>query len=212
MKTFDEYLSDVASRGPFNIVFEAGMYSQLDDVERIVKLLREADVTFELIGGMAVNVHLLAAGERSRTFVTRDIDLLVRRSELDEIVRAVDTGGYKARKIVGGYMLIRPDQKPAEAVHMVFSGEKSKSTQPVVHPEVRPEEKQAFDMSVPVAPLPDLVTMKLNSLRAKDLVHLQILDEAGLIGSEIVDELPAVLRERLNEARRKFAEDQPDIE
>lgn len=213
MKTFDEYLSEVvASRGSYNILFETGMYSLMSDVERIVKLLREANVSFELIGGMAVNVHLVAAGERSRTFVTRDVDILVQRNELDAIVQAAEAGDYEAKKIIGGYMLIRPDQKPAEAVHMVFAGEKSKSTQPVPHPQLQPEEKLAFDFAVPVAPLSDLVLMKLNSMRAKDLVHLEILDDAELITPAIERGLPAVLQERLSEARRQFAENKPDVE
>jgi|GEM_PF-592503 len=212
MKTFEEHLSSAALHGSVNVLFEAGMFSLLDDIERIVKLLREANVSFELIGGMAVNAHLIAAGERSRTFVTRDIDLLIERRQLDTIVRAAEAGGYEAKKIVGGYMLILPGQKPAEAVHMVFAGEKSKSTQPAPHPQVEPEEKIAFDLSVPVAPLRDLVGMKLNSLRAKDLVHLEILDDAGLITRKIEEGLPEILKDRLIEARRRFAEDQPDVE
>ncbi len=167
MKTFQEYLSSAAHEGTVNVLFEAGMYSLLDDLERIVNLLRQAGVSFEVIGGMAVNAHLLAARERSRTFVTRDIDLLVRRDDLSKIVAAAEAGGYQA-KIVGGHMLIRPSQQPAEAVHLVFSGERSKSIHPLPHPPIRPEEKQLFELIVPVAPLSDLVRMKLNSLRPKD--------------------------------------------
>lgn len=213
MKTFEEHLSDVvATHGSFNILFETGMYSLLNDVERIVKLLREASVTFELVGGMAVNAHLLAAGERSRTFVTADVDLLVYRSELDAIVRAAEDGGYAAKKIAGGFMLIRPEQKPAEAVHLIFAGEKSKSTHPLPHPQVQAKEMEVFNLTVPVAPLADLVRMKLNSLRNKDLVHLEILDSTGLITAEIEQGLPTELQERLQQARVRFAEDQPDVE
>jgi hypothetical protein len=212
MQTFDEYLSGVAQRGSFNIVFESGMYSLLNDVERIVKLLRDAGVKFELIDGVAVNAHLLTAEERSRTFVTRDIDLLVERGELPKIIEAGEVGGYEAKKIVGGYMLIRPDQRPADAVHMVFAGERSKSTQPVVHPEVRAEEMDLFELRVPVAPLEDLVRMKLSSLRVKDLVHLQILDEAKLITPELQAKLLPVLSERLQGARSQFERDQPDVD
>jgi hypothetical protein len=212
MKTFEEYLSGVARYGSFNILFENGMYSLLSDVERIVKLLREAGVSFELIGGVAVNAHLLAAKERSRTFVTRDVDLLVDRSELPRIVQAGEANGYQAKKIIGGYMLIRPDQRPADAVHMVFAGETSKSTQPLVHPQVRAEEMDLFELRVPVAPLSDLVRMKLSSLRVKDLVHLEILDDAGLITPELEAELPPVLSERLHEARKQFERDKPDVE
>jgi hypothetical protein len=211
MKTFQEYLSSAAHEGTVNVLFEAGMYSLLDDLERIVNLLRQAGESFEVIGGMAVNAHLLAARERSRTFVTRDIDLLVRRDDLSKIVAAAEAGGYQA-KIVGGHMLIRPSQQPAEAVHLVFSGERSKSIHPLPHPPIRPEEKQLFELIVPVAPLSDLVRMKLNSLRPKDLVHLETLDDAGLIDAEIEADLPPVLSERLSEARKQFERDEPDVE
>jgi hypothetical protein len=212
MKTFEEYLSGVAREGSVNVLFEAGMYSLLNDLERIVKLLGGADVSFELIGGMAVNAHLLAAGHRSRTFVTRDIDILVERNELQDIIQAAEAGGYQARKIIGGYMLIRPEQQPAEAVHLVFATEKSKSTQPTPHPRIQAEQKQVFEITVPVAPLADLVQMKLNSLRAKDRVHLEILDDAGLITLDIEHMLPPVLQERLNQARKQFEQDEPDVE
>jgi hypothetical protein len=212
MKTFEEYLSGVARQGSVNVLFEAGMYSLLNDLERIVKLLQKANVSFELIGGMAVNAHLLAAGQRSRTFVTRDIDFLVDRNELQDITKAAEAGGYQAKKIIGGYMLIRPEQQPAEAVHLVFAGERSKSTQPTAHPQIQAEERDVFDVMVPVAPLRDLVQMKLNSLRAKDLVHLQILDESGLITADIEQELPGIHRERLDQARRQFEQDEPDVE
>jgi hypothetical protein len=212
MKTFQDYLSSAAHEGTVNVLFEAGMYSLLDDLERIVSLLRQAGVAFEVVGGMAVNAHLLAARERSRTFVTRDIDLLVRRSDLPNIVAAAETAGYLAKKIVGGYMLIRADQQPAEAVHLVFSGERSKSIHPLPHPPIRPEEKQLFEMTIPVAPLADLVQMKLNSFRPKDLVHLETLDNAGLINAEIEANLLPALGQRLREARAQFELNEPDVE
>jgi len=54
--------------------------------------------------------------------------------------------------------------------------------------------------------------MKLNSLRPKDLVHLEILDEAGLITPALEGELPLALQERLRDARKRIAEDKPDVE
>ncbi len=213
MKTFDEHISAaIASRGWFNTFFESGMYSLQGELERVVKLLREAEVPFEVIGGVAVNAHLLASGQRSRMFVTGDVDLLTEREQLPAIIRSGESAGYQAKKIVGGYMLIRPGQRVAEAVHFVFAGEKSKSTQAVVHPHVRPEEMPFFELQIPVAPLADLVKMKLSSLRAKDVVHLQILEDAGMITPEIEAGLPEELKESLKEARKQFERDKPDVE
>jgi hypothetical protein len=97
-------------------------------------------------------------------------------------------------------------------MHLLFAGEKSKSTQRLPHPSLRPEEKDFLGIAVPIAPLRDLLQMKLTSLRPKDLVHLEILDEAGLITPALEEDLPLVLRERLADVRKQIAEDKPDIE
>jgi hypothetical protein len=67
-------------------------------------------------------------------------------------------------------------------------------------------------MTIPVAPLKDLLQMKLNSLRPKDLIHLEVLDEAGLITPTLERGLPQALQERLKEARQQIAENKPDVE
>jgi hypothetical protein len=82
---------------------------------------------------------------------------------------------------MGGFILLRPGQQAAEAVHLIFVGEKSRSTHPLAYPPIRPESKEVLGIAIPVAALSDLVQMKLNSFRAKDLVHLEILDASGLI-------------------------------
>src|SRR5579864_2362839 len=120
MQAFAEFLEKAAKQGAVNLLFESAMYSLADELDQIAKVLTQANVPFEVIGGMAVNAHLLAGDQRSRTFVTKDIDLLVRRDDLPAIVQAAQGAGYTARKIVGGFMLIRPGQKPAEAVHLIF--------------------------------------------------------------------------------------------
>ena len=109
-------------------------------------------------------------------------------------------------------MLIRPEQDAAEAVHLLFSGEKSKSTQPFPHPELHPEEKDLFGLTIPVAPLGDLLHMKLNSMRPKDLIHIETLDDLGLISLAVESSLPPVLQERLAQARQPIAAGKPDLE
>jgi hypothetical protein len=209
--TFEQWISQSAKHGSVNILFEMGMYSLVDELERLVTAMKNAGVAFEVVGGVAVNAHILDRN-RSRTFVTRDIDLLVCRAELDRI-HAVAAGlGYQATKVMGGYMLRRPDQDVAEAVHLVFAGEKSKSTQPHSHPEVNPELKSFFHLTIPVAPIKDLLRMKLSSMRPKDITHLETLDEAGLITPELERELPHDLVERLAHARQIIADSKPDVE
>jgi hypothetical protein len=144
--------------------------------------------------------------------VTRDFDLLVCRNDLQRIAETAESLGYHARKMMGGYTLIRPEQDHAEAVYLHFAGERSKSTQPLPHPELHPEEKQLFGISIPVAPLKDLLQMKVSSLGPKDLIHLEILDDLGLITADLEGELPPLLQERLKGARQQIAENRPDLE
>ena len=103
-------------------------------------------------------------------------------------------------------------QTCALPIYLLFAGERSKSTQPYPHPEIQPEEKDLFGVTVPVAPLKDLVHMKLNSMRPKDLIHLETLDDLSLITPAIEQSLPEVLRERLGQARAQIAAGKPDIE
>ena len=211
MMSFQQWIDESAKYGGVNIIFESGMYSLVDDLEGIVKSLREAGVRFEVVGGVAVNAHILDH-HRSRSFVTREIDMLVYRRDLDRISKAAEPLGYEAKKMMGGYMLRRPNQDSAEAIHLFFVGEKSKTTQPHPHPDIHPEDKLLFGVTVPVAPLRDLLQMKLNSLRPKDLTHIETLDEAGLITPSLESELPADLRERLAQARKINADSKPDVE
>ncbi len=113
---------------------------------------------------------------------------------------------------MGGYMLKKEHQEPAGAIHLLFAGEKSESTRPLPHPQVDPVQKRLSDISIPVANLRDLLVTTLNSLRAKEIAHLEVLDETGLITPEIERALPPVLLERLQQARTTIANEKPDLE
>ena len=212
MLPFTEFLEKEARQGTINPLIESAMYSLAVELERITKILTEANVSFAVIGGMGVNAHLLASQNRAHTFATRDVDLLVQRDDLPAITQAAETAGYRARKMMGGFMLLRQGQQPAEAIHLVFSGEKSRSDNPLPHPPIRPEQKEVFGISIPVAELGDLVRMKLNSFRPKDVAHLEILDACGLITPQMEQQLPSILNDRLVEARKQIARGQPDVE
>ena len=121
-KTFEQFVSEANERGgATNLLFEAGMYSLSNDLERILNVLRDAGVRFEVVGGVAVNAHIFLQN-RSRSFVTRDIDLLLHRSDLERVTRAAEPLGYAAKKMMGGFMLIRPEQEAAELCLEEFDG------------------------------------------------------------------------------------------
>lgn len=175
-----------------------------EDLGRILRVFELAGVPFELIGGVAVNVHLMRVAQRSRSFLTRDIDVLVRRSDLQTIIEAASSEGYEARKRTGGYALLQPGQSLSEAIHLLFVGEKPKSSYPASNPDLRPEEHVFLEMLLPVAPVADLIALTLNSLRPKDVVHLDILDEVGFITPEVEATLTPRLRDHLKLGRSQF--------
>jgi len=94
--------------------------------------------------------------------------------------------------------LLAENPNARSGVHVVFVGEK-----------VRPEYLESVPESTPVrakkdiliAPVADLVHMKLTSFRLKDKVHIQDLDSVGLITPEIEAGLSEPLRQRLAEVR-----------
>jgi len=207
MKTFHEFISDAAMElGGVNLLFEQGMYQLMDDLSRIVTVLRDAKISFEVIGGIAVNAHVAFVG---RSIGTRDIDILIQRQDLEKVVSSAESAGYSGRKTFGGFMLIRPGQKPEDAVHLLFSGERPRSANPLPNPSLHPEEIHLFnfDITIPVARLQELVQMKLNVFRPKDEVHLELLDKCGLISEAIESSLPTILKERLVQARSRFSID-----
>jgi len=187
------------------------MFSMIEDVEEITRLFDEAGVQYQVIGGVAVNTHLLP-DHRDLTFVTADLDLMMRREELPKAIEAAAKAGYEAKKMFGGHMIARPGQRAAEAVHIIFAGERTKSNQPLPNPDVQPVRRDFLGVRIPVTPLHDLIRMKLTSFRPKDLTHLQTLDEVGLIDGQVESRLPPELLPRLAEARRLFADTLPDVE
>jgi hypothetical protein len=72
-----------------------------------------------------------------------------------------------------------------------------------VYPEAVPDFSPPVETreGVLLAPVADLVRMKLTSCRLKDRVHIQDLDAAGLIAAEVEGGLPDELRRRLVEIR-----------
>lgn len=210
MKTFAEFIAGAAQYGRVNVVFKGGMFSLLNEVERILNVFRDAGIAFELVGGVAVNAHIFAA-HRSRSFVTRDIDILMNEDDLRQLADRAQCAGYSAKKIMGGYTLLLPNQRLEEAVLILFVGKKPRSGYPAANPPLRPESKQLYGIAVPVAPLRDLLLMKLNSLRAKDEVQLQILNDAELITTALVADLPEEHQRRLANLRVKWRKEEMDL-
>jgi hypothetical protein len=172
----------------------------LERMRRFHAALDAAGVPYRIIGGMAVFIHVFDR-DPSKARVTSDVDAGIERADLPRVIEAAKKGGFRFRHVAGIDMLVDADKPRAHsAVHLIFVGEK-----------VRPEYVEAVPGSKPkrtkegvlIAPVTDLVHMKLTSFRLKDQVHIQDLDAVGLITPEIEKTLSAPLLARLKEVRAK---------
>ncbi|HLK18815.1 MAG TPA: hypothetical protein VKT81_07655 [Bryobacteraceae bacterium] len=168
-------------------------------MKRVHIALTSAGIDYRIVGGMGVFLQV-SQRDPIAARLTRDVDIAVKRDDLQRIAAAVEPHGFKYRHAAGVDMLVDATQpKARSAVHFVFIREK-----------VRPDYLEPVpDFSTPtrttegllLAPIPDLLRMKLTSLRLKDKVHIIDMDGVGLITPEIEAALPEVLRQRLQQVR-----------
>jgi hypothetical protein len=173
---------------------------QLFDVlHRVTRALRAAGIEHRVIGGVAIFLHISQRDPLSAR-VTRDVDLAVDRGDLKRLAEAVRPLGLAYRHTRGLDMLVDAAAPSARsAVHLVFVREKVRPDSVEAVPEFSPAVETRE--GVLLAPVADLVRMKLTSHRLKDRVHIQDLDSVGLITPEIEAGLSPELRRRLAEVR-----------
>ena len=173
---------------------------QLTDVARRACLaLDGAGIPYRIVGGLAVFFHVHAR-DPLLARLTRDVDLAVNRADLSRIAETAKPLGLEYRHVAGVDMLVDATGSEARsAVHFVFAGEKVRSNYLEAVPQFSPTARSEGGFLL--APVSDLVKMKLTSFRLKDKTHLKDLDEAGLITPEIEAGLSEPLRERLKEVR-----------
>jgi hypothetical protein len=174
------------------------LFTLADVVERAFS---SAGIEYRVVGGLATYLYV-EEREPDAGRLTKDIDIAVRRIDLEAIAKAVEPFGLEYRHVAGVDMLVQKGQPSVRrAVHMIFSGEK-----------VRKEYDEAVPAigacrtlrGVRLVPAEDLVRMKLTSYRLKDEMHLKALDEAGVITAEIESGLSPIQRERLRLTRARW--------
>jgi hypothetical protein len=183
-----------------NVFFETRV-EQLFDLARLVEtIFAAAGVEYRVIGGLAAYLYVEDVDPDAGR-LTRDVDIVIRRQDLEKIAEAAKNFGLEHRHVAGTDMLVQTaGPSVRRAVHLVFAGEKVRPD----YPEAAPDLSSGSTVhGVRLIPLADLVRMKLTSFRAKDEAHLKDLDQAGLITAEIEGDLSGVLRQRLNQARAR---------
>lgn len=165
--------------------------------ERLLKataVLNQAGVPYAVVGGNAV-ASWVATVDEGAVCNTRDIDLLVRRSDLPAVTTALEQAGFVRAEVLGVVMFLDGlDAKPSESIHLLFAGEKVRPDYPLPSPDLTTIDDPA---GFRVIALEVLVHMKLLSNRRKDLVHIDDLIGVGLIDRSWLAKLPPPLSECL---------------
>jgi hypothetical protein len=177
----------------------------LDRVVRAVELVRQrllrataaleaAGIPYAVAGGNAVALWVSRV-DISAVRNTSDVDLLVRRVDLDAIRAALGAAGFEYRHSAGlDVFLDGPEGKVRDGVHLIFAGETVRAGEPLANPPVTE--------SVPggeyhVLNLRALVQIKLTAYRDKDRTHLRDLLEVGLVDAGWLPLYPSELADRL---------------
>jgi hypothetical protein len=165
-------------------------------LERTAVALEEAGVPYASIGGNAVRAWVAQVdGAAVRT--TRDVDILLRRSDWAAAMAAMERAGFVFRHAKGIDMFLDgPGAKARDAVHVQFAGETVRPDDPVPTPDI----SEAEDIQQHrILRLDALVRMKLTAFRDKDRMHLRDMIEVELVDESWCGRLPLELAARLKE-------------
>jgi hypothetical protein len=163
---------------------------------RASSALGAANIPHAIVGGNAVAAWV-ATVDRAAVRNTQDVDVLIRRADLDAVKGAMHAAGFVYRHAASIDMFLdHPDASPRDAVHIVFASEVVRPGEPAANPGV----DEAVDMGgLRVLALDALVRIKLTAFRRKDQVHLLDMIAVGLIDESAAARLPPPLADRLRE-------------
>ena len=181
-----------------NTFFEDRVDRLFDLAATVERIFSSAGLEYRIVGGLAACLYVEELSPDAGR-LTKDIDVVVRRADLDRIAEAARAFGFERRHTAGGDMLTRADQPSARrAVHLVFAGEKVRPDYLEPAPSIGDSREIR---GLRLIPLPDLVRMKLTSFRLRDQTHLKDLDDAGLITADVEAALTPELSARLARVR-----------
>ncbi|MBM4069463.1 MAG: hypothetical protein FJ271_11015 [Planctomycetes bacterium] len=167
-----------------------------DRLRRACRALEQAGIPYAVAGGNAVAAWVSEVDEAA-VRNTQDVDILLRRADLERAKAAMAPAGFVYRHSSGIDMFLDgPNAKARDAVHIVFAGEKVRKEYATPAPDVDESKPTPTCM---VLNLDALVRMKLTSFRDKDRTHIRDFIAVGLVDGSWVSRLPAELGSRLQE-------------
>ncbi len=163
---------------------------------RAASIFEEAGIPYAVVGGNAVAAWVSRVDEAA-VRNTQDVDILIRRQDLQAVIEAMSKAGFFHRHAAGVDMLLDgAGAKARDAVHLVFAGERVRPEYLLPTPDVSESELSA---SFRLLSLESLARMKLTSFRRKDQMHLLDFIEVGLIDATWPSRFPPELAARLQE-------------
>jgi hypothetical protein len=170
-----------------------------EQLRRVTGALDAAHIPYAVVGGNAVAAWV-ATADPEATRATKDVDVLIRRADLERIRGTLEPLGYEFKQIFGVCMFVeRLHPSPRTGVHLVFASEKVRETDEFTAPDVDAAVRSPAGFLT--LDLPALVAMKLSVFRRVDQVHLEDMLSVGLIDADLVSKLPEKLVGRLREIR-----------
>ncbi len=168
-------------------------------LKRATGALESAGIAYAVIGGNAVAAWVAQVDEAA-VRNTRDVDILLRREDLEAAKAALEPAGFIYRHVSGIDMFLDgPGAKARDAVHVVFAGEKVRPDSLAASAAITESEMAGTEAfcKFSVISLEALVRMKLTAYRRKDQVHLLDMIEVGLIDKSWPERFQPELGERL---------------
>lgn len=163
-------------------------------LRKTVKIFEDSKIPYAVVGGHAVRAWV-AQMDEAAVRTTRDVDILIRPSDLPAVIETMTAAGFHYRQISGLDMFVEdPDGSARDAVHIVLSGQMVRPDDHDPNPDVEPFETANEFRTIQFE---SLVRMKLNSYRDKDRVHIRDMISVGLIDESWPKRFPGELGRRL---------------
>ena len=151
---------------------------------RATEALNRPGVAYAVVGGNAVAVWV-ARVDVSAVRNTRDVDVLVRREDFNQVKAALAQAGFVQGDQMAGQSFDDLADNARNALKVYFEDERANLA----------DGEEAGDFRV--LSLPALVRIKLTAFRDKDRTHLRDMIDVGLIDASWLDRLPTPLAARL---------------
>jgi hypothetical protein len=176
--------------------WEEALETVAERARRVSVALERHGVPYQVVGGIAVAAWVSRVDPEA-VRGTRDVDIVIRRADIERAKVAMHEAGFKFRHVLGIDMfvdIVKPSVRGG--VHLLFESETVRPGDPAPVPLI-PGDPPRSDEGFAIVPLDGLVCMKLTSYRRKDQVHLEDLLDLELITPEIEATLPPELQARL---------------